>query len=380
MKTYLKKNKALFILPLALIPFVILIFYVLGGGENVKEEKESLNAIQAQGANYLLPEADGSIEIVDKLEAYQQQGINTTTSELDLWETDSVNTENQDNEDSTAIELSRLAEQNHQLPENLLAHIKNKEKALRKELQEPPQKRETRKVKPQNTEYKYKAGSSSQKTVAQGTGIDELDKVFDENKELNRQNDSLTFFLEQAQQQLAEIEDKQKHSFSPDKKQPSGFSSFEGKNTPVKAEVYETTSVLNGTRVKLRLLADTWIKGTKIPRNSFVYGICKIRNERLHIQITQLPAGSSFVPVDLTICDLDGMPGLYVPDNAARKVLTEVGSSTNTSSMFGVSTNPLTYAGIRAADRAAQSILKSTRLKKVTVKKNTLVYITNQKQ
>jgi hypothetical protein len=46
---------------------------------------------------------------------------------------------------------------------------------------------------------------------------------------------------------------------------------------------------------------------------------------------------------------------------------------------MGVTNNPLTYTGIRAVDRAAQTMLKRVRLKKVTVKKNTLVYIINQK-
>ena len=222
--------------------------------------------------------------------------------------------------------------------------------------------------------------SSNLKTVIQTTGIEELDKVFDENIELNRQNDSLKFYLEQSQKQLAQIERKQNISFSLDKKQASGFAGHEEKSSRIKAEIYETTTVLDGNRVKLRLLEDTWVNEKKVPRNSFIYGICKIKNERLHIQISQFPVGTNFLPVNLAIHDLDGMPGLYVPDNATRKITQEVGSSTNTSSMLGVTDNPLTYAGIRAADRTAQTILKRTRLKKVTVKKNTLVYIINQKQ
>jgi hypothetical protein len=40
--------------------------------------------------------------------------------------------------------------------------------------------------------------------------------------------------------------------------------------------------------------------------------------------------------------------------------------------------NPLMYAGIQAADRATQSLAKMIRIKKVTVKKNTLVYLVNK--
>ena len=135
---------------------------------------------------------------------------------------------------------------------------------------------------------------------------------------------------------------------------------------------------MDGNRVKLRLLEDVQINGQEIAKNSFVYGICKTDNERLQIQITQLPVGNNFLPVKLAIHDLDGLPGLYVPDNAARKVTKEVGASTNTSSMFGITNDPLTYAGLRAVDRTAQTLLKSVRLKRVTVKKNTLVYLINK--
>ena len=57
MKNYLKKNKGLFLLPLGLIPFLILIFYVLGaGGKGQKQEVRQKNQTTT-GANYILPES-----------------------------------------------------------------------------------------------------------------------------------------------------------------------------------------------------------------------------------------------------------------------------------------------------------------------------------
>ena len=146
----------------------------------------------------------------------------------------------------------------------------------------------------------------------------------------------------------------------------------------IEAEVYETTTVLTGNRVKLRLLEEAWLNGVKIPINTFLYGICEVSNERLQIEVMQIPVGEKFVPVQVTVCDLDGLPGLYVPDNASRKVAKEVGSSTNTSSMFGFTNNPLTYAGVQAADKTAQAIFRMIKIKKVTIKKNTLVYLINK--
>ena len=381
MKNYLKKNKGLLLLPLGLIPFLILIFYVLGGGKGNEEvQKQS----SRDGANYILPEAEKSIEIFDKMEAYQNQGVGNEGNGVIPWQQDTMHGISNPNQDTSIIELASLAKRNNQLPKNLLAHIKQKEQEVRNELAEPELKASAKTVQERrNVNYNPKPKRQKTKQVKEPvqplTGIEELDKVFDENITLNRQNDSLKFYLEQTQSRLAEIEKKQTANFSLKKPGKTRFNKEQDSGSLIKAEIYETTTVLDGNRVKLRSLEDTWINGKKVPKNTFIYGTCKVKNERLHIEISQMPVGGNFLPVKLAIHDLDGLPGLYVPDNVARKVTQEVGASTNTSSMMGVSTNPLTYAGIRAADRTAQTLLKRVRLKKVTVKKNTLVYLINQK-
>jgi conjugative transposon TraM protein len=316
------------------------------------------------------------------MEAYQQQDEETETENAHIQETDSTNSAGPAPDESVKTELSGLAQQHQKLPENLLAHIKQKEKEVKKELAGPEQKNDKKPVlqkQPSGETKTSTANSKSEKDpVIQTTGIEELDKVFDENLKLNRQNDSLKFYLEQSQKKLTEIEKIQNTSFSLDKKASVGFNRNEEKSNLIKAEIYETTTVFDGNRVKLRLLEGTRIDEKEVPENTFIYGVCKVKNERLHIEISQMPVGKNFFPVKLVIHDLDGLPGLYLPDNVAREVTQEVGSGTNTSSLFGMTDNPLTYAGIRAADRTAQTLLKRVRLKKVTVKKNTLVYLINQ--
>lgn len=278
--------------------------------------------------------------------------------------------------------LPLLAEQNNQLPKQLLAHIKQKEKQVQAELNAEiteKSKQVAKTKKSYQPKIKKNVNQVKPQDEIQSTGIEELDKVFDENITLNRENDSLKYYLQQVRSKLQLIETKKNSGFVVEKQNCSGFDNDENESQLIAAEIYETATVLDGNRVKLRLLEDTRVNGEKIKRNSFIYGTCKIKNERLHISINQLPTIKNFVPVKLSIYDLDGMEGLYVPDNVVRKVYQEVGASTNTSSLMGVSTDPLAYAGIRAADRTAQTLLKRIRLKKVTVKKNTLVYLINQK-
>lgn len=383
MKELLKKNKALFILPLGLLPFVVLIFYILGGGKPAgSDEQNKLITQNTSGVNYNIPEAERSIEIYDKLEAYQRENIG---GKDDLPRSiDSTRISKVDSVNSGDELLPLLTRQNKQLSEQLLAHIKQKEKQIQAELSEGDSKNPEQKEKSKKPHQKYQPKTQEKvkptaSQAVQGTDIDELDKVFDENITLSRQNDSLKFYLKQAKTQLQLLNGKKDRGFVLEKQGKSAFEKEGDKSQLIKAEIYETTTVLDGNRIKLRLLEDTWVNGKRVKQNTFIYGICKIKNERLHISITQIPTIENFIPVKLSIYDLDGLKGLYVPDNAARKVYREVGASTNTSSLMGVTGDPLAYAGIRAADRTAQTLLKRVRLKKVTVKKNTLVYLINQK-
>ena len=392
MKAYLKRNKPLLFLPLVLIPFIILIFYVLGGGEKKEKEEQKQKEQQvAKGANYTLPDADKSVAIYDKMDNYSAQKAVTSTHDYNITgEPDSIPEEivEEAMTEEQLLSGKRNLYQNDPVPEmnadvstDLLAHIRQKEKKVREDLENSQTEAKSKNEDAaSNQEEKNKKKSDAEKglTAIAPTGIEELDKVFRQNSRLAKQNDSLNIRLNETSAKNEKLEaEKNKRSTL----EKGGKSRFKPKETAIpviEAEVYETTTVLTGNRVKLRLLEEAWLNGVKIPANTFLYGICEVSNERLQIEVLQIPVGEKFVPVEVTVCDLDGLPGLYVPDNASRKVAKEVGSSANTSSMFGVSNNPLTYMGIQAADRTAQSLLKMIRIKKVTIKKNTLVYLINK--
>jgi conjugative transposon TraM protein len=393
MKAYLKRNKPLLFLPLVLIPFVVLIFYVLGGGEKKEKEEQTQKEQQvAKGANYTLPDADKSVVIYDKMDNYSSKKEVTISHDYNIaGETDSTNEETLAEESLSEEKLlsgKRNLYKNDPVPElnadvstDLLAHIREKEKKVREDLENSQAETKSKNEDADsNQSEKDKRDSNDQKASASiaPTGIEELDKVFRQNSRLAKQNDSLNIRLKETTSINQKLEAEKNKRFTLEKSGKSGFKLKDMAVPVIEAEVYETTTVLTGNRVKLRLLEEAWLNGVKIPANTFLYGTCEVSNERLQIEVLQIPVGEKFVPVQVTVCDLDGLPGLYVPDNASRKVAKEVGSSANTSSMFGVSNNPLTYMGMQAADRTAQSLLKMIRIKKVTIKKNTLVYLINK--
>ena len=388
MKNYLKRNKPLLFLPLVLISFIILIFYILGGGTlSQKEAKTRVEKDSVKGANYNLPDADRNIGIFDKMEGAQAQKEIATTKDYNiLGERDSLEaasmTKDQAMAEPDATNEKGLApELNPDVSGDLMAHIRRQEEQARKDLlsgQKAQQQGEITKTKP---EEDNKNQDKATQPVLKTTGIEELDQVFNQNRALLRRNDSLSTCLQDATGQLQKLEARKNKRFILEKDCGSGFKPSQASlSMPamIEAEIYETSTVLSGNRVKLRLMEDAWLNGVKISANTFLYGICEVSNERLRIEILQIPVKEKFIPVEISVCDLDGLPGLYVPDNASRKVAKEVGSSANTSSMFGVTNNPLTYAGIQAADKASQSLLRMIKIKKVTIKKNTLVYLINK--
>lgn len=400
MKAYLKKNKPMLILPLVLLPFVVLLFYILGGGGKPGGNKSVAGSPDSlKGANYNLPDADHSLEIQDKTAMAGAKGEVTESRDYNILgqadesleaSSDSLpgfdgEEAGQENETGASLRVLEPGTSSGE-PEELLKHIRAREQQIRRELKDGQvSKSETtagapaRKSKDEASEDKQLKRPIP--TTGQGfpvSGIEELDQVFRQNQQLTRQNDSLQSSLKEAAAFRQKLESERIRSFDVEKGNPSPFTIPPTANDLLKAEVYETTTVLTGNRVKLRLLEDASVAGVNLPAGTFIYGICEVGGERLGISVGQLPLKDSFVLVKLSVFDLDGLEGLYVPDNAARKVSKEVGSSTNTSSLFGATENPLTYAGVQAADRTAQSLLRMVKIKKVTVKKNTLVYLINQ--
>lgn len=393
MKTHLKKNKALFILPLVLLPFVLLIFYILGGGQKQeKEERLAKEQVEKQGANYLLPEAEKNIEIYDKMEAYEKQNISIPIGKNSpLIDDDSLHVEiPNENADLETDRIAALYEKSasEDVSSQLLAHIRKKEALHRKDVEQEEQeavqpqkiinKQRTKFVKTKDPERKEE-NDLELLIKNQESGFEELEQAFDENIALNQENDSLKYVLEQSQQFLLELKEKRQKSFSLEKKEDFSFNKTKTSYSLIKAEIYESTKVLDGNRIKMRLLEDAWLNGIKAPQNTFFYGTCKIQNERLHIQVSYFPMENYFFPVDLQIHDLDGQLGLYIPDNVARRVSKEVGGRTSASSLWGRGNDPLSNIGISAVDQTSQSLLKRVRIRKVHIKKNSLVYLINKK-
>jgi len=381
MKDYLKKNKGHILLPLILLPFIVLLFYILGGGTKAGENKEKLEQGMENGMNTYLPQAEQSIEIFDKMEAYQQrEALAEHLIEID----DTIKQSEEEISPSDTTDQSVLLEQLKTQPKastsrQLLAHIRDKEEQLKAENKQEvmvqkkkiPKQAIIRKTNPVHS----KANDQAKNALRE---LEEVEQLFDKHAQMSQENDSLKFYMQQMDAQLKALKKKQNQNYRVSKGPGKRIKVKEEGRPMIQAEVYETSKLLPGQRIKLRLLEDVWVNGYRIPANAFVYGTVDLKNERLKVLITSLPMKDLFLPVELEVMDLDGLEGLYVPGNAARKVSKDIGGSASTSALWGMSQAPLTNLSIQTADRTSQALLKRTRLKKVTVKKNTRVYLVNK--
>ena len=81
-----------------------------------------------------------------------------------------------------------------------------------------------------------------------------------------------------------------------------------------RAVIAENQKVTGGSTVKLRLI-DTLITSRQIiPKGQLLYGVCQLTNQRLILNIGTIRLGTSILPVNLSVYDLDAMPGINAPE------------------------------------------------------------------
>jgi conjugative transposon TraM protein len=142
-------------------------------------------------------------------------------------------------------------------------------------------------------------------------------------------------------------------------------SSFDVNNS-IEAVVHESQILVNGTVVKLRLLNDVYINGSLIPKGNFVFGIASLNAERLEVEINSIRYKQSLYPVKLSVYDIDGLPGIYIPGAITRDVAKQ--SADNSLQLMELSTmDPSFKAQAATAGIGAAKTLLSKKMKQVKV-------------
>ncbi|MDQ8013180.1 MAG: conjugative transposon protein TraM [Flavobacterium nitrogenifigens] len=147
------------------------------------------------------------------------------------------------------------------------------------------------------------------------------------------------------------------------------------------AAVHETQTIVNGAVIKLRLTADITLQGTTIPKNTFLYGMAALKGERLEIKIENLQHHGSIFPVQLSVYDMDGIEGIYIPGAISRDVgKASADRSIQTLGLTGIADSWGAQAAGMGIEAAKNLISKKVKLIKVVVKSGYQVLLYDEKQ
>lgn len=106
----------------------------------------------------------------------------------------------------------------------------------------------------------------------------------------------------------------------------TGFYSLDDKQTvavtqnAIEAIIDQNQTLVTGATIKLRLATDVFIAGNRVLAGSFLYGKANLNQERLRVNIESIKSNNSLLPVDLSVYDMDGIEGIYIPGALSRDV------------------------------------------------------------
>ncbi len=170
-----------------------------------------------------------------------------------------------------------------------------------------------------------------------------------------------------------------------------GFLTAEGRTAAsdaptVRACVAATQVIRAGSTVQLRLLEAVRIDGMVIPRNTPVYGTATISGMRLQVVVSSVEYNGRIFAVEASAYDLDGQPGLNVPNSRERTALKDALASVGQTA--GTSVNVTRSAGQQVLSTVAQGGLQASsryiaeklREVKITLKANHRLLLISKEQ
>ncbi|RUT68519.1 conjugative transposon protein TraM [Flavobacterium cupreum] len=411
----LKQRKMLLVVPLLVLPFITAIFWALGGG---KMEAANSATPQQKGFNVKLPNANLKEGLLlDKMNYYDLAALDS--AKLDELIKKDPNYLGQSfqidsTEDSTAVTLRKgrtgLNTSVHRDPNEEKVH--QKLEALQKAINTPVS------VQEQNNDYvRY---TKSNETSKHSNDVDRLEQMMQsmndgqesQDPELQQLGGMLESILDiqhpdRVQEKLRKASEAQRgqvftistrveespvSSLQNNLVHTNGYAQngfysldetalIDPAQNAVEALIHETQTIVNGATVKFRLMNDIFINGIKIPKDNFLFGTASLKGERLTININSIRYNNSLFPVDLSVYDMDGLIGIYIPGAINRDVAKA--SADRSMQTLGVPSLDDSWAAQAAGAgiEAAKSLLsKKVKLVKVVVKAGYKVLLRDEKQ
>ena len=82
-------------------------------------------------------------------------------------------------------------------------------------------------------------------------------------------------------------------------------------------------TLVSGGTIPLRLAEDILVHEIRIASGNWFYGTATISGDRLLVHVRSIRDGRDLYPTDLQVYDLDGLPGIHIPDVLSQDVARE---------------------------------------------------------
>lgn len=387
---FLQHRRLLTVLPLLVFPFLSMAFWALGGGS-----KNQTVAKTDTGLNLQLPDAQLKNEsALDKLSFYKAADADSARRVEDL-RNDPYYKDNLERAlpvyGKTGLNLSAGMDANEQ-------RIYSKVAELQKQVDQSA-----------STQIQTNDNASDAQLSKEVDRLQNMMQTIGKNEndpEMDALNGTLEKILDIQHPSRVKEKSLQKKTamFPVTYEPPAGIPTFFGKRkdtatnknvfyednpkpmqtkeaNAVAAVVQETQLLTTGSVIKLRLLTDIYVNGIRIGCGSFVYGNTYIDNERLIITVPSIRYENSVLPVALSVYDMDGLAGIYIPGSIKDEVVRQ-SVDQNLQSLELMSMDPSLKAQATAAGiGAVKSFLsKKVRQVKVTVKAGYKVLLRDNNQ
>ena len=162
------------------------------------------------------------------------------------------------------------------------------------------------------------------------------------------------------------------------------FNTISVKKEPnyVKAVIDEDIKGYLGSRIRFRLLEDVQAGRYEIPKGTILYGqISGFTLQRVNLNVVSVLVDGNILPINLSVFDIDGMQGLYVPASAFREMMRELGTnSVQGTTLESGSESFFTSMASNLFSSASQTISNIIRKNKAKLKYNTYIYLINEKE
>lgn len=424
----LRQRKFLLVLPLLVLPFMTLMFWSLGGG---KVENTEAQPVLNKGFNMDLPDAYlKDDKPLDKMSYYDKAASDSSKLEELMKNDPNYRKHTSLNNSIDGIQGDDISVSGNYARSGALltspygsgiSRDSNEVKVYRKlaELDEAMNRVAAPTIEPADDAAK----NQSENTQVSTSDIDRLEQMMQsmnqtegEDPELQQLNGMLEKILDiqhpdRVQEKIRQTSETRKgqvfavsaisnetpvslldnrvgiNSTSINQSQQNGFYSLDESvptddtQNAIQAVIHETQTLVAGSTVKLRLVNDVYINGMLIPKDNFLFGEATLNGERLGIKINSMRYQNSLFPVQLSVYDMDGMDGIYIPGAITRDVAKQ--SADRAIQGIGLTTlDPSLGAQAASAgiETARDLISKKVKLVKVTVKAGYQVLLRDEKQ